>query len=427
MHDIKALLADPESAEVALRSRESGATFQPVFDLAEERRAAVQRFNELRHHQRTASAGFSRKDMPAEERERLRGELQQVSAEVKRLEARGKEIEQELEDALLLLPNLPDAEAPVGTSEADNVVVRTWGEVPAYDFEPMEHDVLGERLGILDFEASRKISGARFWLYRGLGARLERSLASYMLDLHTEQHGYEEILPPFLVLRDAMIGTGQLPKFEEDAFKTAEEDLFLIPTAEVPVTNMHRETILDPGTLPLRHAAYSSCFRREAGSYGRDTRGLTRVHQFQKVELVHLVEPHASREAHEALVGHAEAVLQGLGLTYRVVDLCTGDLGFAARRCFDLEVWLAGQRCWREISSCSNFGEFQARRASIRYRPGPTDKPKFVHTLNGSGLAIGRTVMALLEHYQAADGSVCVPEVLQRYMGTDRIPAPTEG
>ena len=426
MHDVKGLLADPKAAEAALRRRGPTLSFEPIFALAEERRSAVTRFNELRHHQKTVSRAFADKALAQEERARLLAEMQAVSAEVKALEARQKELDQALDDSLLLYPNLPADAAPTGSTESDNVVVRTWGEPPTLDFEPIEHDVLGERLGILDFEASRKISGARFWLYRGLGARLERALASFMLDLHTEQHGYEEMLPPFLVNRDSMVGTGQLPKFEEDAFKTADDDLYLIPTAEVPVTNVHRDEILDPGTLPLSYAAYSSCFRREAGSYGRDTRGLTRVHQFQKVELVHFVEPEAADATHEALVGHAEAVLQKLGLPYRVVDLCTGDLGFSARRCYDLEVWLAGQKTWREISSCSDFGDFQARRASIRYRPAPKAKPRFVHTLNGSGLAIGRTVMALLEHYQQADGSVVIPEVLRPYMKADVIPVRAE-
>ena len=280
---------------------------------------------------------------------------------------------------------------------------------------------LGEKLGILDFEAAARLSGSGFALYRGLGARLERSLQSFMLDLHTEQHGYTEVLTPFIVRRDAMMGTGQLPKFGDDAYRIEPDDLFLIPTAEVPVTNMWREQILDASQVPARFCAFSPCFRREAGSYGRDVKGLTRVHQFQKVELVHFATPEGSQEAHEQLVSHAENVLKALGLAYRVVDLCGGDLGFGASRCYDIEVWLPVQKRWREISSCSNFLDFQARRADIRYRPGPGEKPRYVHTLNGSGLAIGRTVMAILEVYQNADGTVTVPEALRPYMRTDVI------
>ena len=421
MLDIKRLANDPEGSEAALKRRDSNASFAPILALNEERRGTVSRFNDLRHEQKTCSQGFKNKDMSPDDRAELHAKLKVLSDEVKAAEARTEELDQQLKDALLHVPNLPDPAAPVGRCDADNAVVRTWGEPASYAFEPRPHEVLGEALGILDFEAARKISGARFALYRGLGARLERSLASFMLDLHTREHGYEEILPPFLVLRDAMIGTGQLPKFEEDAFKTAEDDLFLIPTSEVPVTNIHREEILDGADLPRRYVAFSSCFRREAGSYGKDTHGLTRLHQFQKVELVQITTQEASADAHERLTGQAEAVLQALGLPYRVVDLCTGDLGFCAQRCYDLEVWLPGQKSWREISSCSNFGDFQARRAGIRYRPAPGDKPRYAHTLNGSGLAIGRTVMALLEHYQQADGSIAIPDVLQPYMGTDRI------
>lgn len=421
MLDIKRIAADPEGTEAALKRRDPEASFAPILALNSERREIVSRFNELRHEQKTCSQGFKNKDMSPEDRTALHTKLKALSDEVKALESRTKELDSALDDALLNVPNLPEDAVPVGRTEADNAVVRTWGTAPTFDFEPKEHDVLGEALGILDFEAARKISGARFALYRGLGARMERALANFMIDLHTREHGYEEVLTPFLVLRDAMVGTGQFPKFEEDAFKTADDDLFLIPTAEVPVTNIHREEILDAADLPRRYVAFSACFRREAGSYGRDTHGLTRLHQFQKVEMVEITTQDASADAHQRLTGHAEAVLQALGLPYRVVDLCSGDLGFSAQRCYDLEVWLSGQKCWREISSCSNFGDFQARRASIRYRPAPGEKPRFAHTLNGSGLAIGRTVMALLEHYQQADGTIAIPEALQPYMGTDRI------
>ena len=421
MLDIKRIVADPEGSEELLKRRSPEASLMPIIALNAERRDVVSRFNDLRHEQKTTSQGFRDKSLSAEAKAELHTKLKALSDEVKALELKTKELDQALEDALLNVPNLPSGSSPVGQSEADNPVVRTWGEVPTYDFEPKAHNVIGEALGILDFESARKISGARFALYRGLGARLERALASFMIDLHTDEHGYEEVLPPFLVLRDAMVGTGQLPKFEEDAFKTADEELFLIPTAEVPVTNIHREEILEADALPRRYVAFSACFRREAGSYGRDTHGLTRLHQFQKVEMVQVTDAESSEEAHQRLTGHAEAVLQALGLPYRVVELCTGDLGFSAQRCYDLEVWLSGQKCWREISSCSNFGEFQARRAGIRYRPAPGEKPRYAHTLNGSGLAIGRTVMAILEHYQQADGSVKVPEVLVPYMRTDTI------
>ena len=421
MHDIKSILEDPDGANASLRRRHPELDFGSLIDLAEKRRELTTQFSGLRHEQKSVSEGFASKTMSDEERVTLRAQLKELSTHVKTLEGELKSLEDELEHAALVLPNLPSPNTPDGSSEEDNQVVRSWGEPTTFDFEPANHADLGESLGILDFESAARVSGARFALYRGLGARLERALASFMLDMHTEQHGYEELLPPFLVSREAMIGTGQLPKFEEDAFRTEPDDLFLIPTAEVPVTNMHRGQMLNVGDLPMSYAAYSACFRREAGSYGKDTRGLTRLHQFQKVELVHFARPEESEALHEVLTGHAEAVLQALELPYRVLELCAGDLGFTARRCFDLEVWLPGQSTWREISSCSNFGEFQARRAGIRYRPAPGEKPRFVHTLNGSGLAIGRTVMAILEVHQRADGSVGIPAALQPYMHVDAI------
>jgi seryl-tRNA synthetase len=330
---------------------------------------------------------------------------------------------------LLDVPNVPHETVPTGSGEADNVVVHTWGTVPKFDFPPKAHDELGAKLGILDFERAAKLSGARFSVLRGAAARLERALTQYMLDLHTEQHGYEEVIPPYLVKGEALIGTGQLPKFEADLFKTrrheSDEDsgaLYLIPTAEVPVTNLHADEILDASELPKAYCAFTPCFRSEAGSYGRDVRGLIRQHQFHKVELVRFVRPEESVQQLELLRGHAEAVLQGLGLHYRVVELCSGDLGFGAMKCFDLEVWLPAQQAYREISSCSTFGDFQARRAKIRFRSEPKAKPQLVHTLNGSALAVGRTLVAVLEQYQRADGTVTVPEVLRPYMGgKDRI------
>jgi len=354
-----------------------------------------------------------------------KNELRALSKELKEkgkdVENRLKEVEAELEKILMTVPNMPHASTPDGKSSEDNVVVRTVGEKPTFGFKPKNHWEVGEALGLLDFDPASKNSGARFAIYRGLGAKLERALISFMLDLHTSR-GYTEVLPPFLVNRASMTGTGQLPKFEEDSFKTCgEPELFLVPTAEVPVTNLPRDEMLELEQLPIKYAAYTPCFRREAGSYGKDTRGLIRQHQFQKVELVKFSRPETSYEEHEALTNDAEEVLKRLGLHYRVVSLCAGDLGFSAAKCYDLEVWLPGQEAFREISSCSNFEDFQARRGQIRFRPGPKEKPQFVHTLNGSGLAVGRTVVAILENYQREDGSVVVPEVLRPFMGVDVI------
>ncbi len=332
------------------------------------------------------------------------------------LEAEARGIDDELTAALLVVPNLPHASTPVGRDETANVVVRTWGEKPVLDFAPKEHDDVGRDLGILDMKRGANVAGARFAFLMGAGAMLERALSAFMLDLHTREHGYTEVLPPFLVNAESMTGTGQLPKFRDELFVT-QDGLFLIPTAEVPVTNLHRDEILEEDALPVTYAAYSSCFRREAGSYGRDTRGIIRVHQFQKVELVKFAHPERSYDELEKLVADAEDVLRRLGLHYRVMSLCSGDIGFSAAKCYDLEVWLPGQGAYREISSCSNFEDFQARRLNVRYRDKVTKKPALLHTLNGSGLAVGRTLVAVLENYQQADGSVVVPEVLRPYCG----------
>ncbi|MBI2902879.1 MAG: serine--tRNA ligase [Candidatus Methylomirabilis oxyfera] len=338
------------------------------------------------------------------------------------LEKQIKEKEEILREVALFLPNLPHDSVPVGKSPEDNVEVRRWGAVRRFDFEPKPHWELGEALGILDFERAARIAQSRFAVLKGLGARLERALIGFMLDLHVKEHGYTEVLPPFLVNADAMRGTGQLPKFEEELFKTKDEGLYMIPTAEVPLTNYHSEEILQAGALPLSYVAYTPCFRREAGSYGKDTRGLMRQHQFDKVELVKLTEPERSYDALEEMTQHAEKVLQRLELPYRVVALCTGDLGFASAKTYDIEVWIPSQGAYREVSSVSNCEAFQARRASIRYRPSPKAPPRFVHTLNGSGVAIGRTWLAILENYQEADGTVAIPEALRPYMdGLDRI------
>lgn len=344
-------------------------------------------------------------------------EMRDVSRRIKALDDDLKGIEEELQGYLLTIPNIPHATTPVGASEADNVEVRKWGTIPELSFIPKPHWEIGEGLDILDFERGARLTGARFTLYRGAGARLERALINFMLDLHTERHNYVEMLPPFMVNRESMTGTGQLPKFEEDLFRLDGVDYFLIPTAEVPVTNIHRGEILKASDLPIRYTAYTPCFRKEAGSYGKDTRGLIRQHQFNKVELVKFTRPDRSYQELELLLADAEKVLQLLEIPYRVVELCTGDIGFSATKTYDIEVWLPGQGTYREISSCSNFEDFQARRASIRFRENEKSKLEFVHTLNGSGLAVGRTVVAILENYQQADGTVIIPEALRPYMG----------
>jgi len=337
------------------------------------------------------------------------------------LEKQANEAEQQLRSLLAGIPNMPHSSVPIGKSPEDNVEIRRWGTPPKFDFTPKPHWELGEQLGVLDLERAVKLSGARFAVYWGLGAKLERALANFMLDLHTREHGYTEVLPPYMVNSDSMYGTGQLPKFAQDLFKAEQHDLWLIPTAEVPLTNLYRDEVLDPKRLPLSVTAYTPCFRSEAGSYGKDVRGIIRQHQFQKVELVKFTRPEESYEQHEQLTRDAERVLQKLGLHYRVVLLCTGDMGAASAKTYDIEVWLPGQQLYREISSCSNFEAYQARRANIRWRPEGGKKTELIHTLNGSGLAIGRTWLAILENYQRADGSVIIPEALRPYMCTDRI------
>jgi seryl-tRNA synthetase len=351
--------------------------------------------------------------------------MKEVSDRIKELDEEEGNCERKLQEVLLQIPNLPHASVPRGRSSEDNQEVRRWGVPPSFRFDPKPHWEIGDALEVIDLGRATKIAGARFPLLKGRGALLERALSNFMLDLHTQEHGYIEIFPPLMVNRASMIGTGQLPKFEADLFRTMEEDLFLIPTAEVPVTNIHRDEILDGKKLPLKYTAYTPCFRREAGSYGKDTRGLIRQHQFNKVELVKFTAPEDSYEELERLLQDAEKVLQRLGIPYRVVVLCVGDLGFAAAKTYDIEVWLPSQRTFREISSCSNFEDFQARRAGIRYRPGSKGKLDYVHTLNGSGLAVGRTLVAILENFQQSDGSVVIPEVLRPYMGgLERIVAP---
>ena len=386
--------------------------------LDRERRQLIQEVEQLRHQQRQVGEEIARRAKAKEDASGLKAEMKGVAARIREGDARRQEVEERLRSFLLVVPNMPDPDVPVGPDESANVEVRKGGDPPTFDFEARAHWDLGPELGILDFERAAKISGARFVVQWGLGARLERALAQFMLDLQTSR-GYEEVVPPYLVTPETLLGTGQLPKFEGDLFRTAagERDLYLIPTAEVPLTCLHRDEILSADSLPRRYVAFTPCFRSEAGSYGKDVRGLIRQHQFHKVELVKLTTPETSADELESMVADAEEVLKQLGLAYRVVVLSTGDMGFSAARTYDIEVWLPGQQAYREISSCSNCTDFQARRASLRYRPEPNAKPRFVHTLNGSGLAVGRTLIAVLENYQQADGSVVVPRVLRPYMG----------
>jgi len=386
-------------------------------ELDERRRKLLQESEALKNRRNTVSQEVAARKRRGEPADELIAEMREVGEQIKRLDDQLRDVKGELDAILLSLPNIPHESVPIGESEEDNVPVRFWGEVPSFSFTPKAHWELGTELGLLDFERASKVTGSRYVFYKGLGARLERALINFMLDLHTSEHGYEEMFPPFIVNRHSLLGTGQLPKFEEDVFRIDGQEDYLIPTAEVPVTNFYRDEILSAEQLPLCFAAYSACFRSEAGAAGRDTRGLIRMHQFNKVELVKFVEPQHSYEELERLVQDAERVLQLLGLPYRVVLMCTGDLGFAAAKKYDLEVWLPSSGQYREISSCSNFEDFQARRANIRYRPHPKAKPEYVHTLNGSGLAIGRTMAAILENYQQEDGSVVIPEVLRDYMG----------
>ncbi len=416
MLDLKTVVGNLEDVKRRLCRRGGGLDLEPLAKLAQERRALNVEVEALRQKQSAANQRVRELAKDPEAMGKLRGELRQLSDEAKSKEGRLEEVEKGLEAELLRLPNLPHESVPDGKDASENVVVRTVGEPPKFSFQPKEHSDLGEALGILDFERAVKLAGARFAVYRGAGARLERALVNFMLDLHTSR-GYLEVLPPFMVNRASYVGTGQFPKFEQDVFAVEGHDLFLISTAEVPVTNLHRDEILEGSKLPLRYVAYTPCFRSEAGSYGKDTRGLIRQHQFQKVELVKFARPEGSYEEHEALTRDAEEVLKRLGLPYRVVLLCAGDMGFGAAKCYDLEVWLPGQNAYREISSCSNFEDFQARRAKIRFRDSPGEKPRLVHTLNGSGLAVGRTVVAILENFQREDGTVDVPEPLWPYMG----------
>jgi seryl-tRNA synthetase len=417
MLDLKYIREYKERVQQKMAVRGQTVDLEGLLRLDQERRQLAVELDELKRRRNTASEEIARLKTQAKPADVLLAEMKQVSDRIKQLDEQMRLLDEQLQDRLLYLPNLLHDSVPAGKDEKENQEIRRWGSQPSFDFPSRSHWEIGEKLGILDFERAARVTGARFVFYKGLGARLERALLNFMLDLHTREHGYEEILPPFIVNRASMTATGQLPKFEDDLFRLRDEDYFLIPTAEVPVTNFHRDEILDEDRLPLSYAAYTPCFRREAGSYGKDTRGLIRQHQFNKVELVKFTTPERSYEELEKLLQNAETVLQRLGLHYRVMLLCTGDTGFSSAKTYDIEVWLPGQNTFREISSCSNFESFQARRAGIKYRAKGGKKTEYVHTINGSALAIGRTVVAILENYQQKDGSVIIPEVLRPYMG----------
>lgn len=417
MLDAKYIRSNPEGVRAALAKRKKEVNLDKFLALDEKRRNMLSEVEQLKNKRNVVSQEIARLKKEEKDADALIAEMQQVSGTIKELDEKVREVEAELNDILLTIPNIPHESVPLGESDKDNVEIRRWGTPREFGFEPKPHWDIGEDLGILDFATAAKVTGARFTFYKGLGARLERALFNFMVDLHAIEHGYTEVFPPYMVHRHSMVGTGQLPKFEEDAFKVAGTDYFLIPTAEVPVTNMYREQILDGDQLPIYHVAYSACFRAEAGSAGRDTRGLIRQHQFNKVELVKFTRPEDSYEELEKLTRDAEDVLRLLGLPYRVSMLCAADLGFSSAKTYDLEVWMPSYGRYVEISSCSNFEDFQARRADIKYRPAPNEKARYVHTLNGSGVAVGRTVAAILENYQQEDGSVVIPERLRPYMG----------
>jgi len=421
---MKFVRENPELVMDAMRKRNANVNLDEFLELEKKRRELTLQVEALKSQRNAASQEIGKMKKAGENADAQMAEVRALGDKIAEDDKELKDIEARLKEILMTIPNMPAADTPVGSSDADNPVVRTWREPAKFAFEPQAHWDIGEKLNILDVERAGKVSGARFTFYRGLGSRLERSVINFFLDIHTGENGYTEFFPPFIVNKDSMQGTGQLPKFAEDMFKLEGLDYYLIPTAEVPITNLHRDEILSGDDLPLCYTAYSACFRAEAGSAGRDTRGLIRQHQFNKVELVKFTKPEDSWDELEKLTANAEKVLQLLELPYRVVRLCTGDIGFSSAATYDLEVWLPAANCYREISSCSNFLDFQARRANIRFRRDTKSKPEFVHTLNGSGVAVGRTVAAILENYQQADGSVIVPKVLRPYMGCDVIEAP---
>ena len=420
MLDIKLIRENPEKINELLKRRNPQWSIDEVLQIDEERRKIQTQADELRSKRKNESQKIGMMKKNGENTDAIQEEVRVLGDEIKELEEKQNELDSKQRNVLLHIPNIPDETTPVGESEDDNVVVHTWGEPTKFDFEPKAHWDLCEEKGLVDFERGVKLSQSRFTLYKGKGARLERAIINFFLDQHTENEGYEEILPPFMANGATMTGTGQLPKFKEDMYKCEEEDLYLIPTAEVPVTNIYSGEILSEDDLPKYMTAYTPCFRREAGSAGKDTRGLIRVHQFNKVEMVKLTTPETSADEHEKLTKNAERCLELLGLPYRRVALCTADIGFSANKCFDIEVWMPSYNSYKEISSCSNFGDYQARRANIRYRD-KEGKVRFVHTLNGSGLAVGRTFAAIVENFQQEDGTIIIPEVLRKYTGFDKI------
>jgi len=418
MLSLQFIRQNPELVRESLTKRGEVSGLDEVLRLDEERRRLIQEAESLRARKKQVSKEIGKmKEKPPE----LLAEMRDTGDSIKSLEAEGERIEGELNELLLRIPNLVHPSVPVGKDSSDNVVVREWGKPRKFDFTPLAHWDIGPKLGIIDFERGVKISGTRFYVLKELGARLQRALISFFLDLHTREHGYKEIYPPYMVKRECMIGSGNLPKFADNLYHDEADDLWFVPTAEVPLTNLHRDEILEPGVLPFYYVAYTACFRREKMSAGKDTRGIKRGHQFDKVEMYKFVEAEKSNEELERMVRDASEVCEKLGLTYRIIQLCSGDLGFAATKSYDIEMWAPGCAEWLEVSSCSNCGDFQGRRANIRYRPQPGAKPEFVHTLNGSGLALPRVLISVLENYQQADGSVVVPEVLRPYVGVDVI------
>jgi seryl-tRNA synthetase len=421
MLDVKFVRENIGLVRQMLKNRQSDLNLEPFLELDETRRHILVDVEQKKHRRNVASEEISKLKKEKKDASILVEEMKELGQQIKVLDEQSAEVEHKFRDLLLIIPNMPDNSVPVGSDEKDNEQIRTWGEKPAFDFKPSPHWEIGEGLGILDFERGAKITGARFTLYWGAASALERALISFMIDIHTKRHGYTEVLPPFMVNSTSMRGTGQLPKFSEDLFKIDGWDYWLVPTAEVPVTNIHSEEILEESVLPRYYTAYTPCFRSEAGSHGKDTRGLIRQHQFNKVELVKFTSPEDSYPELERLLKDAETILQELGIHYRVVLLCTGDTGFSSSKTYDIEVWLPGQDTYREISSCSNFEDFQARRANIRFRRNGRNRTDLVHTLNGSGLAVGRTLVAILENFQQEDGTVVIPEVLRPYMGNMKV------
>lgn len=421
MLDIKKIRQNPEYFIKGLQAKNSGDKIEALLKLDQQRRSVVSQNDELKSLRNRVSAEIAQLKKSGQAADDKIREMKIVGQQIKELDGRLKTIDEQLNAIMVTLPNLPHESVKIGFSEAENEVVREWGQKPEYDFPLQDHLDLAEKLEILDFHRGAKVSGSGFPIYKAAGARLERAFINFMLDMHTEKHGYQEIFPPFMTNRESTFGTGQLPKLEEDMYRDATDDLFLIPTAEVPVTNIHRDEIIPENQLPILYTAYSACFRREAGSYGKDTRGLSRVHQFNKVEMVRFTRPEESYEAHEELLRNAEDVLQALNLHYRIVALCSGDLSFAAAKCYDIEIWAPGSQKYFEVSSVSNFEDFQARRANIRYRRAADGKVAYVHTLNGSGVATPRLMIAFLETYQTDEGTITIPEILQSYTGFKQI------